>query len=298
VSDFETQLDLVLQGLAKKDRLLALASFAMQREDDGWFQTSDLVRLNRGFRLPNPGNVSQHLGKLRQAELAVSRGRTGALRWTLTPHGQREARTLLADAGQAVAPSVDARFMATFLHTRYPTLPPELAPPEILPKIRPFLERYPFESNVFLMTRFPTREEADPIAQVIEAARKAVAAHGLVLHVGFDRAIHDEVWPNTAAHMWACRYGLGLLETSLAGTVDSAAGLDAKSLKAVTLNDNVLLELGSMLTLGRRCKILKDGNAPQPPSDLTSQIYRTVDLSVLDTVTGAVHEWITEDLML
>lgn len=74
--------------------------------------------------------------------------------------------------------------------------------------------------------------------------------------------------------------------------------IDAKALKAVTLNDNVLLELGSMLTLGRRCKILKDKRAPQPPSDLMSQIYRTVDLKKIDTVVSAVDAWVTEDLLI
>src|SRR2546428_13346603 len=45
-----------------------------------------------------------------------------------------------------------------------------------------FLERHPFERNVFGMTRFPDQQDQeirDPIASAIEAVKAACEAHGL-----------------------------------------------------------------------------------------------------------------------
>jgi hypothetical protein len=149
------------------------------------------------------------------------------------------------------------------------------------------LERFPIEKSVFCMTRFPKPGDPnspDPQQTVIDTIRLAAAKHGLTLHLASDRQIVDDLFGNVVAHMWACQYGIGLLEN--------------RGPKADGLNDNVLIELGSMLIMGRRCAILKDRNAPSPPSDLSAQIYKSVDFDDPQQVADATHVWLAEDLAL
>lgn len=76
--------------------------------------------------------------------------------------------------------------------------------------------------------------------------------------------------------MWACRYGVGVLETT-APRPDK----EPKDPKLVTLNDKLLIELGSMLTIGRRYMILRDREAPMPPTDLTAQVFKETTQATL-----------------
>jgi hypothetical protein len=176
---------------------------------------------------------------------------------------------------------------ADFMNVRYSVIPPSLAPPRWQIGIRRFLGLFPFETNVFCMTRFPgTKEEdlPDPLQRVIEVLRSTLSQHGLTLHLASDRQIEDDLWGNVGAHMWACQYGIGLLEGR--GPVEGQ------------LNSNMLIELGSMLTMGRRCAILKDRTADRPPTDLSGQIYKSVDFADFATVTQAIEGWIIDDLAL
>jgi hypothetical protein len=145
------------------------------------------------------------------------------------------------------------------------------------------LERFPFETNVFCMTRFPDEEDpADPNQDVIDAAREALAAHGLVLHLATDRVVDDDLLGNVAGYMWACQYGVALFEDRLGRG----------------LNYNLVTEVGGMLMAGRRCALMKDRTAPPMPTDLVGQIYKDVDFDSPKAVAEAVHLWAAEDLGL
>lgn len=136
------------------------------------------------------------------------------------------------------------------------------------------------------MTRFPESEAdtsfLDPVAHVIDTLRSVLAEHGLTLHLASDRQLDDELFGNVGAYMWACRYGIGLLENR------SGRGL----------NYNVVIELGGMLMAGRRCALLKDRTAPTLPTDLVGHIHKPVDFDDLHAVATAVHFWASEDLGL
>jgi hypothetical protein len=80
--------------------------------------------------------------------------------------------------------------------------------------------------------------------------------------------------------MWASRYGVALFE-------DRAAR---------GLNHNLLIEVGAMIMTGRRCALLKDGSIEKMPTDFGGMIYKSVDLSVEDTVAQTVRAWIRDDL--
>lgn len=104
--------------------------------------------------------------------------------------------------------------------------------------------------------------------------------HGFAFHLTSDRAIHDDLWTNVAAHMWASRYGIAFFEDS----------------QGKGLNYNLTIEVGSMLMSGRRCALLKDRSLPKMPTDLVGQIYKDVSLDNPITVSNAIHLWLTQDI--
>jgi hypothetical protein len=177
-----------------------------------------------------------------------------------------------------------AQATATLLgDTRHPVIPPSLAPPVLLGPLQDFLDRYPFERNVFGMTRFPDRStEDDPIGPALEQAAKVCERHGLVFHLASDRSIVDDLWANVAAHIWACRFGIAFFE---------ARGKSG-------LNYNLNIEVGSCLVLGRRMALLKDPSLETMPTDLVGQIFFEVNLDEPGSVSEVLDDWIGESLTL
>lgn len=167
----------------------------------------------------------------------------------------------------------------------HPVIPPSLAPPDLVGPWRQFLDNHPFDRNVLGMTRFPDEDDAaepDPVGPVISTARDVCAQHGLEFHLASDRAIHDDLWSNVAAHMWASRYGIAFFEDR----------------RARGVNYNLTIEVGSMLTTGRRCALLKDTSIARLPTDLVGKIYKGVDFDEVATVEAVLHTWIRDDLAL
>jgi DNA-binding MarR family transcriptional regulator len=235
------------------------------------------------LRLPSPGNVSQSLSRLRDAGHVVRRRDGNA--WSLTPAGHEELSNLFEDFDVS---TIEAEIAlvggAELQQTQQPLIPPQLAPVRWAVPIRRLLDEFQFETNVFCMTRFPKDEREaelpDPVQAVIEAARESLRSRGLHLHLASDRAADDELFGNIAAHMWACKYGIGLFETRF-GT---------------EFNDNLQIEVGAMLMTGRRVALLKDRDTPDMPTDFVGQIYKSVDFDHPESVTDELKRWITDDL--
>lgn len=161
-------------------------------------------------------------------------------------------------------------------------VPPTLAPPAILAPVTRFTENYPFDLNVFGMTRFPDESGNDPVDDALSAVRVELARHDLSFHLASDRAMSDDLWTNVAAHMWASRYGLAIFEDR----------------RGRGLNYNLTIEVGGMVMTGRRCLLLKDSSIGSMPTDLVGMIYKPVDLGKPETVKSAVTDWVTKDLRL
>jgi hypothetical protein len=283
--DRETSFALAVQLLQPNDRILVLGGIAGVRGGDGWFSQQDLSGLFDGLRIPQPANMSRSLGQLRSRDLTRTRALDGA--WALTPIGDRRVLETLGGLDyERVSAELAGTPGADYASARHTTIAPPFAPGRWQAGIARLLERFPFETNVFCMTRFPREgaELPDPLPQVIAALRSVCRHHGLTLHLASDRQAEDDLLGNVGAYMWACHFGIGLLEDRIA---------DGRG-----LNDNVLIELGSMLVTGRRCAILRDRTAPAPPTDLSGQIYKPVDFDDLDQVSAAVHVWLSEDLGL
>jgi hypothetical protein len=186
----------------------------------------------------------------------------------------------------AIEAEMSAGPSADLSEVPHAVIPPEFAPPKWQPGIARLLDEYPFEKNVFCMTRFPKDEREsempDPVRGVLDIARSVLQGHALTLHLASDRNADDELFGNIAAHMWACRYGIGLFETRF-GT---------------ELNDNVQIEVGAMLITGRRCALLKDRETPALPTDFVGQIYKPVDFDDSGLVGDTIQAWVVDDLGL
>lgn len=256
-----------------------LGQLAGLRRGTKRFAVADVGALAKAFRIPALGNVSSSLGRLRDAGFVVRLD--GAQPWAVTPLGERRVGEVLEalplariEAELADTPGAEVG------EAPHRLIPASLAPPRWNDAIRRLLDRYPFETNVFCMTRFPAEIDEDPLAPLIPELRALFLAHGLTLHLASDRQSDDEIFGNVAAHMWACQYGIGLLE--------DRAGRG--------LNYNVVIELGAMLITGRRCALLKDVTCPPLPTDFVGHIYKSVDLSSRRQLLDKTSEWIEHDL--
>jgi hypothetical protein len=276
-----------VQSLSIEQQVLILGRLATGRSEQRTFVPADVNRLCDDIGLPRPSNTSYYLGKLAKTGLVT---KLPAAVWKITPAGEA-----------AVLSEVDAMDLAALLaegrrmplgrlgDTAHPVIPPWLAPPELLNPLRRFLNEFPFDTNVFGMTRFPDEDDGsspDPVARALEIARSVSAEHGFTFHLASDRQIVDDLWPNVAAHLWGCRFGVAFFEDR----------------RSVGINYNLTIEVGSALALGRRLAVLKDSSigagqaVERLPTDLTGKIYKPVDLEDDETIAAALREWFTADL--
>lgn len=264
--------------------MLVVGELAGLRNGDGWFTTKDVEQLFETLRLTPPA-VAQTLNNLSKKEKDLVTKRTKPPPWALTPKGRKTAHELLGDIDPA---KLEAQFAeipgAELGEARHTTLPPTFAPPEWSAGIAKLLETYPFETNVLCMTRFPHEGgEDDPVQGVIDTIDKALASHGLKLHLASNRIVEATLWANVAAYMWACQYGFALFEDRV----------------GEGLNYNLAIEVGSMLMAGRQTALLRDEpTVEKMPSDLVGHIYKPVDFGDLQTVSDAAHLWAADDLGL
>ena len=277
---------LALQRLpSAADKVLVLGQLAGAHNGEGWFGPSDLETLFQVLRVPAPANCSATLGRLRTAGLVTFR--TPRPSWSLTPEGDERVRGLSEQIdAAALAPELSALAGAELGRAVHSLLPPTLAPIKWQAPIQRMLREFDFSTNVFCMTRFPRDEQdteyLDPVADLIPAAREALRRHGLTLHLASDRQLDDDLYGNIAAHMWACSYGVGLFEDRL----DRG------------LNENMIIEVGSMVMTGRRCALLKDRTIERLPTDFVGHIYKPVDFADVDAVTEQLHRWVVQDIGL
>ncbi|MBE6474248.1 MAG: hypothetical protein E7Z95_01515 [Actinomyces succiniciruminis] len=204
--------------------------------------------------------------------------------WKITPLGKEQIAEMLGRNSVSLL-AEEMPGGAELGHSRHPLIPTPLAPPQLLNPVAEFTKSSPSAVNIFGMTRFPDdigTTDPDPVAIGIQAAGEAVECHGLRLLLASQRALVDDLWGNVAAHMWASNYGIAFFENR----------------RGRGMNYNLVIEVGAMLMVGRRCLLLKDSSIDQMPTDLVGFIYKPVDLESPVTVAAAVHEWIREDLSL
>jgi hypothetical protein len=281
----EVPFPFAFQTLGKAiDQVLLAASILGMRNGNGLFNPPSLLQFFDALRVPRPTNIHRDLKDLERDHLLRRIGRL----WAVTPVGRRsvEEELQLFDLAE-----LDAYLKGTpgsFLgNERHVVIPPELAPPKWIPAIERLLQKFPFETNVFLITRFPQSESdttyLDPLRSAIPAIENTLHPHGLTLHLASERQLDDDLLGNVAAHMWACQFGIGILEDRVGRG----------------LNYNVMTEIGAMLMTGRRCALMKDKTSPTTlPTDVIGQIYKPIDLDDIASLSSIIHRWASEDLAL
>jgi hypothetical protein len=263
--------------------VLALAYLATERSEERATSPAEIAKTFDLLRLPRPGNVSQALAGLGKKELVVRH--PSSKLWSITPEGRESVSALIGEVDLA---AIEGEMLiagsAELSQAQHPLIPPELAPVRWSGAIQRLLGEFPFETNVFCMTRFPRdeREAAypDPVKRVIAAARETLGNRGLRLHLASDRVADDELFGNIAAHMWICKYGIGLFETRYGDE----------------FNDNLQIEVGAMLMTGRRVAMLKDDGTPPMPTDFVGHIYKPVDFENIPNVVAVLEKWAVDDL--
>jgi DNA-binding transcriptional LysR family regulator len=255
---------------------------AQLRSDSGRCSPADVENFFFSLAITPPSRISNVIAALETTGF-VSRSKGRGSVWALTPEGrQRLLEIDIINHLDALLPEIEVQGFSVLGGMVHPLLPPSIAPPEIERGLRDFLRDYPFETNVFGMTRFPEEDDDDPVTRALSAVRDACDRHGLSFHLASDRAISDDLWANVSAHMWASKYGIAFFEDR----------------RARGVNYNMTIEIGSMLMTGRRCALLKDISIASLPTDLVGHIYKAVDIDDHSSVARAVHSWIRDDLRL
>lgn len=272
-----------IQNLSPKWRTLVIARIAQDR-GDGRINVIAVSGLFDDFGLPAPPKVSGTLGALVKDGMLVKSGSYASATYRLTPKGRAKATELADDMDiAALLAETTTAGVASLGSAGHPVIPPSLAPPELIGPLHGFLQQFPFDTNVFGMTRFPDeKDEPDPVASAVEAARKVCGEHGLRFHLASDRQIMDDLWANVAAHVWGCKYGVAFFEDR----------------RDRGMNYNLTIEVGSMIVLGRRVAVLQDRTITQLPTDLTGRIAKPVDLDKPASVRKELAGWIKDDLAL
>ena len=161
--------------------MLTLAHVVGMRNGDGWFTAADIDQLHEDLRLPRASSVSRILGQLRNANL--TRNRNAERSWSLTPVGVKKAQELISEFDyEHIYGELLGTPGADFANARHTVIPPSFAPAKWQAGIGSLVERYPFETNVFCMTRFPRSRDLelpDPLQQIIDQIRKATQLQGL-----------------------------------------------------------------------------------------------------------------------
>ena len=186
-----------------------MGRLASMQTDAGEFSAVTLEGLFTNLSVPPPSNVHHVLGVLRKRSHVMKVGRG---LWTITPIGEAKLGEIdvelsPSDLGSPPKPALGG--------AEHSTIPPELAPATFTYPVQRFLEQSPFNRNVFGITRFPEQKEKDhPLRDALSTARTALEHFGLKLHLASDRSVDDQLWQNVAGSMWACHYGLVILEES------------------------------------------------------------------------------------
>lgn len=261
-------------------RVLAVADLVARRNVAQTFEVGAVREAFMQLQVPPPKNIPQALADLGRGGFTLSHGKGT---WSLTPLGRRRAAELLGSPSDRFIEVSDASPGAEFAHVQQTVIPHWAAPPRWQVGIQRLLRKTSFETNVFCMTRFPSEGELpDPVGTAVETLRQVFSDHGMHLYVASDALLDDDLLTNVGAYMWGCMYGVGIVE-DLAGT---------------GINYNAVIELGAMITTGRRCAILKDASVLKLPTDLTGQIYKSVELETPVTVKDAAASWVVDDLGL
>ena len=118
-----------------------------------------------------------------------------------------------------------------------------------------------FESNVFIMTRFPAagKAGAERLNEVIDRVKTAVADRGYMPRMASHAVHHAWLWDNVELNMLGSKYGVAILEDQC----------------QPELNPNVAMEWGWMLGMGREVLMLREKHFGHLRADWAGRLDKT-----------------------
>ena len=151
-----------------------------------------------------------------------------------------------------------------------------------------FQEDTPYDKSVFVMMKFPDRTSLDEksymlLTDIWDELVQTFSTYGLIVRRADKKTYHEQLWENICVYIFGCRYGLAILEDTV----------------AQELNPNVTLEYGFMKALNRNVGLLRDVNFKHDRADLTGKLAKTFEIDangVLDktSLNKAVQDWLLD----
>jgi hypothetical protein len=138
-----------------------------------------------------------------------------------------------------------------------------------------FWKDSPFEKNVFVMMRYRNEVRFKLVEQRL---REQFAKHGMRVFLARDKQIVDDLWDNISIYMRSCKYGVAVFEQALERD----------------FNPNVSLELGFMLSRGRRVLLLKEKDLHALPTDVVGKLYQEFDIGDPDSLLALIDKWVVD----
>ena len=134
---------------------------------------------------------------------------------------------------------------------------------------RALMQKGSYERNVFVM--MPFRQSIDERFEYIEKIIKRVLKRkGFTAWLASDMELDPTLWGNITSFMTGCKYGIAIFTRK-----DNLAGAQIEP----EFNPNVSLEMGFMLSRGKRILVLKDSFLKTLPTDIVGWLYKEFDLS-------------------
>jgi hypothetical protein len=146
-------------------------------------------------------------------------------------------------------------------------------------KLKEFHEVAPYESSVFIMTKFPEGDSAKDKAlnAVIDAVRAAIKEANMTPRVAMF-GYHDMLWPNVELFLLGCARGVAIVEDQY----------------RKELNPNVALEWGWMKGMGKRVFFLVEEKFAHKRADWQGLLSQTFSWKAPEKgVKEAILKWLT-----
>lgn len=128
-----------------------------------------------------------------------------------------------------------------------------------------YKKRGTYETSVFIMTKFPAKDDAGDAAKKLQAAidavRDGIESLGFNARIAYEKDFEDWIWANVELFMSGCACGVAILEARY----------------APELNPNVAMEWGWMKGMGKPVLFLMEKSFPEK--------FKRADWSGLDPKT-------------
>ena len=130
-------------------------------------------------------------------------------------------------------------------------------------QIQAFEQKGEYEKSVFIMTKYPERDDprVGALGNVISVVKSAVAEFGFVPRIASQAEFYGDLWQNVELYMLGCSRGIAIVEDRF----------------AEQMNANVAMEWGWMRGNGKPVLFLIDRACKQKPADVNGLLRHEFD---------------------